>query len=185
MDDNTIVEQYLSKDEAAIKNTSEKYGRRLNALAMRIICDSSSADECENDTYMQAWNSIPPHEPRDYLYAFLARITRHLALDMCEKNHAKKRQAHIVEITDELGECIAGTDNIEDAADEMVLRESLNRFLASLDEDKRCVFLRRYWFMDEIEDISKRFGYSQSKVKSMLMRMRDKLREHLKAEDII
>ena len=185
MDDNEIVEQYLSRNENAIKNTSDKYGKRLNYIAAKITCDSYTADECENDTYMQAWNSIPPNEPRTYLYAYLARIIRHTALDHCEKNRALKRQAYIVDISEELDECIAGTGDTENAADEIALREAVNGFLASLDEEKRNVFMRRYWFMDEIGEIADRFGYSQSKIKSMLMRMRNKLREHLEKEGLI
>ena len=83
MDDSRIVDLYLSRDESAISQTSEKYGSRLRNVAYGIVEDLHTAEECENDTYMEAWNSIPPHEPRSYLFAFLARITRHIALDFC------------------------------------------------------------------------------------------------------
>ena len=185
LDDNTIVEFYLKRDERAIKSSSEKYGKRLHYLAEHITADSFSADECENDTYMQAWNNIPPHEPRDYLYAFLARITRHIALNICEKNNALKRHGDIAELGEELDLCIAAEDNTERVIDDMALKTALNSFLASLDEEKRNIFIRRYWFMDDISDISERYGYSQSKIKSMLMRLRLKLREKLDNDNIL
>ena len=97
MEDEAIVELYLARDESAISHTSEKYGSKLRSLAKRITEDDFMADECENDTYMKAWNSIPPHEPRTYLFAFLARITRHLALNLCEKNRTQKRSGTFVE----------------------------------------------------------------------------------------
>ncbi|MBO6301102.1 MAG: sigma-70 family RNA polymerase sigma factor [Ruminiclostridium sp.] len=184
MEDEAIVELYLARDESAISHTSEKYGSKLRSLAKRITEDDFMADECENDTYMKAWNSIPPHEPRTYLFAFLARITRHLALNLCEKNRTQKRSGTFVDLGEEIESVIAAPDNTESVVDDMVLRESLNRFLAELDEEKRNIFLRRYWFFDDIETLSDRFGYSRSKIKSLLMRLRGKLREHLEKDGI-
>lgn len=185
MEDDKIVELYLQRDQTAISHTSEKYGRKLHALAKRITEDEYTADECENDTYMQTWNSIPPNEPRDYFYPFLARITRHISLNRCEKEHAKKRSGIYVDLSEELDMIFASSDNTESVVDEIVLKESLNSFLSGLDKEKRNIFLRRYWFMDSIEEISDRFGHSQSKIKSMLMRLREKLRAHLQKDGII
>ena len=185
MEDEAIVELYLRRDQTAINHTSEKYGKKLHYLARQITEDEFTADECENDTYLEAWNRIPPNEPRDYFYPFLARITRHIALNRCEKEHAQKRKGIYVDLSEELDSMFSSPDNTEDVLDEMVLKETLNSFLAGLDEEKRNIFLRRYWFMDSIEDISKRYGYSQSKIKSLMMRLRERLRLHFEKNGII
>ena len=111
MDDERIVELYLSRDESAIKETSEKYGPRLRSLAYGIVNDAQTAEECENDTYLEAWNSIPPHDPKSYLYAFLARITRHISLNRCRDGSRLKRSAVICELSAEMEECLPAPDD--------------------------------------------------------------------------
>ena len=108
MDDSGIVELYLNRDEAAIARTSEKYGQRLRSFSLGIVQDLQTAEECENDTYVEAWSSIPPHAPRDYFYAFLARITRHLSLNRCRERSRLKRSALVSELSAELEQCIPG-----------------------------------------------------------------------------
>ena len=184
MGDNEIVELFLKRDEAAIKHTAEKYGSRLRSLAYGITADRRTAEECENDAYLEAWDAIPPHEPRSYLYAFLARIVRHISLNRCRDRARLKRKALIVELSRELEECLPAPDDIECRVDDIVLGDAINGFLRSLDAEKRGVFMRRYFYLDSIADISKRFGISESKVKSMLFRCRGKLREHLEKEGI-
>lgn len=179
MDDNKIIDLYLLRDEAAIKLTTEKYGSRLRSLAYGIVKDRQTAEECENDTYMEAWGSIPPHEPRDYFYAFLARIARHIALNWCRDRSRLKRNAFICELSAELEQCIPTSDSVERSIDDMALRNALNDFLSKLDAEKRNIFVRRYWYMDSVADISKRFALSESKVKTTLFRCRNKLREYL------
>lgn len=185
MDDNRIVELYLMRDETAIRQTTEKYGSRLRSLAYGIVYDRQTAEECENDTYMTAWNMIPPHEPRSYLYAFLARITRHISLNCCRDRSRLKRSAFICELSVEMEQCIPAPDDVACHMDDMVLSEILNQFLGSLDEEKRNIFVRRYWYLDSIADISERFVLSQSKVKTTLFRCRNQLREHLEKEGYI
>ena len=182
MDDNEIVERFLCRDEIAIKLTSEKFGSRLRSLANGIVNDNQTAEECENDTYWAAWNSIPPHEPRNYLYAFLARITRHISLNCCRNRDRLKRAAHICELSSEMEQCIPSPDDAECRIDEMVLSCAINKFLGMLDEEKRNIFVRRYWYLDSIADISKRFNLSESKVKITLHRCRNRLRDQLKEE---
>ncbi len=182
MDDPTIVELYLSRDESAIYQTSQKYGSKLRRIAFGILNDSASAEECENDTYLEAWNLIPPNEPRNYLFAFLGKITRHLAIDVCRKNSSQKRHALYCELTREMGECIPGKDDVEEAVDLDALSRTISAFLSGCTEEQRCVFVRRYWFFDTIPEISGRYGYSQSKVKTMLYRMRTGLRDYLLKE---
>ena len=179
MDDNRIVELYLLRDETAIKQTTEKYGSRLRSLAYGIVKDQQTAEECENDTYMKAWNTIPPHEPRSYLYAFLARITRHISLNCCRDRSRLKRSAFISELSAEMEQCIPAPDDSSCRMDDLALRTAINDFLGKLDEEKRNMFVRRYWFLDSVADIAKRYGISESKVKTTLFRCRNRLREYL------
>ena len=185
MDDNKIIELYFCRDETAVKHTSEKYGNCLRALAYGIIKDHQTAEECENDTYLKAWNSIPPHEPREYLYAFLARITRHISLDCCRKRSRLKRSAYISELSAEMEQCIPAPDDMECRIDDIVLGQAINKFLGTLSEEKRNVFIRRYWYLDSISDIARRFSLSESKVKTMLFRSRNRLRDYLEKEGYI
>lgn len=182
MDDSRIVELYLLRDETAIGQTSEKYGIRLRSLAYGIVNDRQTAEECENDTYYEAWNRIPPHKPTSYLYAFLARITRHISLNCCRDRNRLKRSAFICELSAEMEQCIPTPDDVECRMDDMALSEAINGFLGLLDEEKRIIFIRRYWYLDSIAAISKRLALSESKVKTTLFRCRNLLREHLEKE---
>lgn len=182
LDDNKIVELYLSRDETAIKQTFENYGTRIRSLANNIVKDLQTAEECENDTYLEAWRTIPPHEPRTYLFAFLARITRHISLNICRDRNRLKRSAFICELSTEMEQCIPSPDDTECRIDDIILKDAINNFLATLDEEKRNIFLRRYWFLDSIADISKRYAISESKVKTTLFRCRNQLRKYLEKE---
>ncbi|MBQ9557598.1 MAG: RNA polymerase sigma factor [Clostridia bacterium] len=185
MDDSMIVDLYLQRDEDAIKYTAEKYGSRLRALAYSVTKDRRIAEECENDTYLEAWNSIPPNEPRDYLYAFLARIIRHITLNCCRSDSRLKRSAYISELSEELAQCIPAPDDVERSIDNAALGKAINAFLGTLDEEKRNIFIRRYWYLDSVDDISKRFSMSESKIKTTLSRCRDRLRKHLEKEGYV
>jgi len=182
LNDDEIVRLYLRRDEAAVEQSAEKFGARLRSLAYGIVCDLQTAEECENDTYMEAWNSIPPHEPYDYLYAFLAHITRHIALNCCRDRSRLKRSAFICELSEEMEQCIPSPNDAECHLNDMVLKEAINGFLCTLSEEKRNIFLRRYWYLDSIAAISKRFALSESKVKTTLFRCRNQFREYLKKE---
>lgn len=182
MEDGKIVELYLRRDETAIGQTADKYGSRLRALAYGIVRDNQTAEECENDTYLKAWDSIPPHEPRDYFYAFLARIARHISLNFCRNRSRLKRSAFLCELTAEMEECIPSPDDAQCRMDELAFGEALNGFLRTLSEEKRNLFVRRYWYLDSISDLSKRFSLSESNVKTTLHRCRNRLREHLEKE---
>ena len=183
MTDGQIVDLYFARNEDAIRETSYKYGERLRHFAKRITEDLSSAEECENDTYMQAWDSIPPQDPRDYLYNYLVCITRHLALNVCRSRHTLKRGAYITELSDELMQCLP-SEHSDQWTDDMALKKALNSFLAELDETKRNMFVRRYFFTDTVADISRTFGMSESNVKVTLMRLRERLKKVLEDEDI-
>ena len=182
MEDARIVDLYLARDERAIRYTAEKYGPRLRGLAQALLEDRTAAEECENDTYWEAWNRIPPHEPRTYLFAFLGRITRHLAIDACRRRSADKRSAAVCGLTDELADCLPAPGTVEAAVDAAALTEAVNGFLRGCGEEQRAVFVRRYWYFDSVEEISRRYGFSRSKVKTMLFRLRAGLKEHLRKE---
>ena len=182
MDDARIVELYLARDESAIERTSEKYGAALRTLAHRILDDIPASEECENDTYLEAWNRIPPHEPRDYFFPFLGRIARHLALDRCRRNAAQKRSALLCELTRELELCIPARETVETEVNASELEAAIRRFLAGCSAEQRGVFLRRYWYFDTIPAIAARFGFTQSKVKVTLHRLRERLRAVLQEE---
>lgn len=182
MDDNKIVELYLARNEAAIQESTEKYGRRLYHLAQGIVEDHQTAEECENDTYMAAWKSIPPHEPVNYFYAFLARITRHVALNCCRNRNRLKRSAYINTLSWEMEECIPAPNDGMCRLDEKLFAEAINGFLSGLSQEKRTLFVRRYWYLDGIADIAARYGLSQSKVKTTLYRLREQLRTYREKE---
>ena len=179
MEDYKIVELYLDRNEVAIQYTTEKFGKRLRTLAYGIVEDLQTAEECENDTYMEAWNRIPPHEPRNYLYAFLGWITRNISLNRCRDSRRLKRSAYICELSAEMEQCIPAPDDVECRMDDLMLREAINGFLATLNEEKRNIFVCRYWYLDSIAHIAERFGVSERKVKIILLRCRNQLREYL------
>ncbi len=182
MQDREIVDMYFERDESAIRHTSDKYGKPLMALSKNITENIQDAEECVNDTYLQAWNRIPPNRP-DRLYAFLARITRNISLDVCEKRHAQKRSAVFVELTAELQECIPSRYDELDC-DNAVLGDALDSFIRSLDSETRYIFVRRYFYSDSIKNISDNVGRKESNVAVILHRTREKLRKRLEKEGI-
>ena len=182
MDDGIIIELFFERDETAIRHTSDKYGNRLRSLSHSIVKDKQTAEECENDTYMEAWNTIPPHEPRSYLYAFLARIIRHISLNCCRDRGRLKRSAFICELSAEMEQCIPAPDDVQCRIDDIAFASAINEFLSQMDGEKRNIFVRRYWYLDSIADISEHFALSQSKIKTTLFRCRNGLREYLEKE---
>ena len=143
MEDDAIVALYWQRNEEALRLSEEKYGSRLRGLALRILADAHDAEECENDTYLAAWNSIPPHEPRSYLFAFLARITRHLSLNCCRDRERLKRSAHLCELSAEMEQCLPAPDDAACRLEENELREAINGFLAKLPEYDAALFTNK------------------------------------------
>ena len=182
MDDEKIIEMLFSRAEESISVIDEKYGAACKKIAKDILGNEQDAEECENDTYLQAWDSIPPNEPRDYLFAFLARIIRHISLDCCRYRERLRRKAHVQELSDELLCMVSGKEDVDSRMDAIVLGESISAFLRVQPAQIRNVFIRRYWYLDSIEDICLRYSISQSKAKSMLFRCRNGLRNHLRKE---
>ena len=182
MEDGKIVDLYLSRDERAIEESANAYGKRLRQLSFGITGDKQVAEECENDTYLSAWNLIPPNEPRSYLYAFLARIARHKSLDLCRRRASLKRGAVLVELNTELETCLPAPEDVEDELAARELGQVVSRFLRTLPQEKRVMFVRRYFCMDSVSDIAKRCAVTEGKVKSTLFRTRNALREELLKE---
>lgn len=179
MEDSQIVALFWDRSEHAIAQAAEKYGSYCYAIAFRILCDRQDAEESVNDTYLGAWNSIPPHHP-DVLSAFLGKITRRLSLKKRRDKHADKRGAgEIPLILDELEDCISAPGGVEQELNQEELGRILAGFVKTLPETEKMVFIRRYWYLDPLSALSKRLGFRESKVKSMLYRTRGKLREQL------
>ena len=178
MTDEAIIRLYFQREEQAISHTQRKFGPMLRSIAYNILRCTEDAAECENDTYMKAWNSIPPAIPKK-LGAYLGAIDRNLAIGICRKKQAAKRQSGYMCAIEELEECIPGGS---DPAEEVQAGETaleINDFLASLPKNERVVFMQRYWMCMDIKQISTENGYSQSKVKTMLFRTREKLKKYL------
>lgn len=182
MEDTQIVQLYLQRNESAIACTAAQYGPKLRSISFGIVQDRETAEECENDTYLQAWNTIPPNAPHNYLFAYLVRIIRHISIDRCRYQQRLCRNAYIQELSAELQCCVPSPEDTESRMEAIALGQTISAFLRQQPETARNVFLRRYWFTDSIPDISHRFGISQSKVKSMLFRSRNTLRKHLEKE---
>ena len=178
MEDLDIVELYWNRSENAIKQTSDKYGNYCYSIANEILDNNEDSQECVNDTYLAAWNTMPPHHPL-ILSTYLGKITRRLAINKWRSNNTLKRGGQQLTLSyDELKDCIGTNDFLEQKSDAL-LTESINDFLETLKDDDRKIFVCRYWYFDSIVDIANRHGFSKSKVKMSLKRSRDKLKKHL------
>lgn len=184
MEDTAIIELYLKRSEQAIVETDTKYGGYCFSIAYNILANREDSEESVSDTYMTAWNTIPPRRP-SFLNAFLGKVTRHLSIDRWRKQNAKKRGGgEIILALEELENCV-DVHNTEADYERKELTRVLNQFLSGLNETERNVFLCRYWYMDSIQAISEYSGFSQSKVTSMLHRIRGKLRKSLTEEGFL
>ena len=180
MEDNEILALLLARDEQGLKELEQKYGSRLKHLAAGILPEED-AEECLNDTFLAVWNSIPPRQP-EYLFAYTAKICRNLALNRVEWNQAAKRNAVVVELSAELEQCIPDTSA---TMEQQELGELISSFLKQLPLDKRQLFIRRYWYGESIKELAAAFGCRESKVKSILFRLRNQLWKELKKEGAI
>lgn len=180
MEDERIIDLYWQRDQQALTETGLKYGAYCQSIAYGVLHDRQDAEECVNDTWLRAWESIPPHRPNK-LSAFLGRITRNLALDRYDYNHAVKRSGSFDQLLSELSDCIP---SIRDDYAQLELSEILTAFLRQLPEKQRNLFLRRYWYCESLDTLAKRYHMSLSAVKSGLFRTRNKLKLHLEKEGI-
>ena len=185
MDDQKIIDLYWSRSETAIKETDRKYGKYCYSIAYNILTNNEDAEESVSDTYMAAWKAMPPKRP-SILATFLGKITRHLSLDRWRsRNRYKRGGGEIILALEELEDCVGDDQSVEKAYERKLLALIFNRFLESLPEIERQIFLCRYWYMDSISVIANYYGYSNSKVSSMLHRTRKKLRAVLEKEDLL
>lgn len=182
MDDAKIIDLFWARSEEAIQETNKAYGRKLHALANKILNNREDAEESVNDTYMKTWEIIPPQRPKFY-YAFLASICRHVSFHKVDWKLAAKRNAEVVTLTQEMEMCIPDTSR-DWELEEKELGRIMNAFLESLPKDTRLIFLRRYWHVDTIAEIAARYGMTESKVKMQLSRTRAKLQTYLESEGI-
>lgn len=179
VEDNEIVELYFRRDERAITETSRKYEAYCMKISMNILNSRLDSEECVNDTYMQAWTAIPPHRPA-VLASFLGKIARNLAINRYNALHAGKREAGEYALSlDELDDCVAGRSTVESEAEIKMLSQAISAFLREQPAFIRRVFVCRYFYCDSIAEIAALFKVSESKVKSVLFRTRNRLRKFL------
>lgn len=183
MNDDQIIELYFQRKEEAISETAMKYGRLLKSIANNVLGNYSDSEECVNDAYHVAWNKIPPKVPNN-LGVFLGKIVRNIALDKFDYNKAAKRNSDFSVTLSELEEVLSSKENPEFALEEAELAKHINDFLRQSDYIKRVIFVRRYWYADSIDEIAVNYGFSQSKVKSMLKRTREGLKKYLERQGV-
>ena len=183
MDDKEIVSLFLARNESAITETDKKYGKYCFYIAFRILRNESDSEEIVNDTYMKTWETVPPNEP-DPLKPYVGKISRNMALDRYDKYNAQKRGGGLESALEELSECIPDRYESTDVADSLALTEALNKFLATLSERSRTIFIRRYWYACEISEIAEMMKMKDSAVAVSLLRSRNKLKKHLDKEGI-
>ena len=180
IDDHSVIELYFARDERAIRETSDKYGKLCQNIARNILGNAQDAEECVNDAYVGVWNAIPPARPDD-LCAFVCRVVRNVSLKRLRALTRQKCSRELTVSLSELEEILP-----DEAVDgrEGEVSAAISAFLRLQSNDVRGVFVRKYYFFDSVADIAKRYGFSQSKVKSMLYHTREKLKEHLTKEGI-
>lgn len=183
MEDMQIIDLYNSRDERAIKETQDKYGRMLHSISYNILSNSQDSEEIVNDTYSKAWNAIPPKKP-SYLGAYLGKITRNLSINLWKSKRAKKRYDGIDLMLSELEDCIPSNETVEDILETKEISESIDDWLGSLEKDDRVLFLKRYWFGEGLNTLAKEAGVSANKMAGRMYRLRESLRKFLEREGI-
>lgn len=181
MEDSQIVALYWNREEAAVDHTQRKYGRYLEKIAYNILYNWEDSQESLNDTYLAAWNSMPPHKP-NRLSAYLGKLTRRISIDLFRKKNADKRSpGQYVLSLEELGECV-GSNTAEEQLELQMLSDAITRYLREQTAETRQIFIARYYYMDSVKEIARYCRISESKVKGLLYRTRQGLRKHLKEE---
>ena len=176
MTDSKIIDMFFDRNEAAISECDVKYGIPLRRFGNRITNDVGTTEECVDDTYMRAWETIPPKEPRDHLFVFLSKILRNKCLDRLKFSKREKRDASVTVLSEELDESVPGGDSADAEVLSRELTSLIEKFLSGLKDDARSIFVLRYFYMYDIRDIAERLSFGEGKVKTSLKRTRDKLR---------
>lgn len=183
MKDEQIVDLYWERSESAIEESSKKYGRYCRCIAYNILQNEEDSEECVNDTWLRAWNAIPPKRP-NRLSAFFGKITRNLSLNRYEKRTAEKRGGETELVLGELLEAVPSGDSTAETVDSLELSRLINRFVEALPAQQRKIFVRRYWYISPIKEIARDFDIGESKTKMILLRTRNELKEFLEKEGI-
>ena len=183
VEDNEIIELYLNRNERAISESDAKYGLLLKYIANNVLSDEEDSAECVNDTFLTAWNKIPPTIP-ECLKAFLGRITRDIAITRYRANHAKKRYAGAEVMLDELEECIPDVKTVEDEIEEKELSRILNDWLKRLSAEDRAVFIRRYWYGESVQELALKCGTNQNNMAQKMFSLRKKLKAELESKEV-
>ena len=179
MDDETIIDLYWTRSESAVSETAIKYGNYCFTIANSILRNNEDAEECVSDAYLKTWVSIPPERPVIFR-SYLGKITRNLSLDKYRKRNTKKRGGdEITLLLGELEDCVPSSGNVETEYESKLVTEAITSYLLSIDSTSRIIFVRRYWYTDSIQDIASHFNMSESKIRSMLFRIRKNLKTHL------
>ena len=181
MEDLEIIGLYFKRDEKAITETTVKYGTFCHRIALNILSTVEDAEECVNDTYMQAWNSIPPQKP-DKLGSWLGRVVRNIAYNLWKKNHQQKRCTGMEELLDELEDCIPSPDTVEREIEGQELTKVINTWLAALTKKDRILFVRRYWNGESVNALAKKAGISPAAMTKRMYRLRRGLKSTLEKE---
>lgn len=181
MEDIQILNLYLQRSEIAISETEKKYGRYCYKIAKNILHIDEDAEECVNDTYLQAWASIPPQHPQR-LGLWLGKVVRNAAINLWTKNHRQKRYAGMEELLSELEECIPSPINVEREIEEKELSTILNNWLATLKQEERNLFIRRYWNGEAVKVLAAEYGITQGKMAKNMYRLRQNLKTMLEKE---
>lgn len=183
MDDSKIIELFFERSEQAIAGLSEKYGSVCERIAVNILNNRLDAEECVNDAYLGAWNTIPPQRP-DPLLSYVCKIVRNLAIKRYHSNTAAKRNSTYDVSLDELENCFSSSDQAEEEFDAKESARIIDRFLETLDKENRVMFVRRYWFSDSISDLAELFDRSEHNISVRLYRTREKLKKYLIKEGV-
>lgn len=184
MEDSRIIELFYARSEQAIKELSKKYGALCTHVARNILNSRQDAEECVNDAYLGAWNTIPPENPNP-LRTYICRIVRNLSIMRYHSNTAKKRNSYYDAALDELEDCITSASSVEDEISVRELSRLLDAFLDNLDVENRVIFVRRYWYSDSVSEIAERLGVSSNNISVRLSRIRSKLKKFLEKEGYI
>ena len=184
MEDRQIIDLYWARSQQAVTESDRKYGAYCRAVSMNVLGAREDAEECVNDTWLHAWNAMPPQRPA-VLQAFFGKLTRNLSLDRRRRVHAAKRGGGQTAVAlEELADCLPSRGTVEDALDADETARVISKFLRSLSKTDRALFLRRYWYLDDVGAIARRFGMTQGQVKTRLYRVRGRLRPILEEEGI-
>ena len=184
MDDNKIIALFFARSEQAISELDAKYGKLCNHIAINILGNRDDAEECVNDAYFGAWNTIPPQKPNP-LQAYICKIVRNIAVTKYHANTAQKRNSSYDVALDELENCLFSAETPDNTLEAKELSHLLDRFLSGLDTRSRVIFVKRYWYAESVTMIAEQLHMRPNSVSVQLSRIRNKLRKFLMQEGYI